>query len=36
MGAARVLIVDDDPELRVFLRTELELDGYTCAEASTG
>ncbi len=36
MGAARVLIVDDDPELRVFLRTELELDGYSCAEASTG
>jgi two-component system response regulator MprA len=36
MGAVRVLIVDDDPELRVFLRTELELDGYACAEAATG
>ena len=36
MGAFRVLIVDDDPELRVFLRTELELDGYSCGEASTG
>jgi two-component system response regulator MprA len=36
MGAFRVLIVDDDPELRVFLRTELELDGYSCGEAATG
>ncbi len=36
MGAARVLIVDDDPELRCFLRTELELEGYACGEAATG
>jgi len=36
MIAARVLIIDDDPELRVFLRTELELDGYSCSEAATG
>jgi two-component system response regulator MprA len=36
MNAARVLIIDDDPELRVFLRTELELDGYSCSEAATG
>jgi two-component system response regulator MprA len=36
MIAARVLIIDDDPELRVFLRTELELDGYSCGEAATG
>lgn len=36
MGAARVLIVDDDPELRHFLRTELELEGYACSEAATG
>jgi two-component system response regulator MprA len=36
MRAVRVLIVDDDPELRVFLRTELELDGYSCGEAGTG
>jgi two-component system, OmpR family, response regulator MprA len=36
MRAARVLIVDDDPELRLFLRTELELDGYSCSEAGTG
>jgi two-component system, OmpR family, response regulator MprA len=36
MGAARLLIVDDDPELRHFLRTELELEGYACTEAATG
>jgi two-component system response regulator MprA len=36
MRSVRVLIVDDDPELRVFLRTELELDGYSCGEAATG
>jgi len=36
MGTARVLIVDDDPELRHFLRTELELEGYACSEAATG
>jgi two-component system response regulator MprA len=36
MGAIRVLIVDDDPELRVFLRAELELEGYHCGEAGTG
>ena len=39
MGQAssqRVLIVDDDPELRQFLRGELELEGYSCGEASSG
>jgi DNA-binding response OmpR family regulator len=36
LGAARLLIVDDDPELRHFLRTELELEGYACTEAATG
>ena len=30
------MIVDDDPELRHFLRTELELDGYCCSEAGSG
>ena len=35
MSEVRVLIVDDDPELRQFLRTELELEGYVCAEAVT-
>ena len=32
----RLLIVDDDPELRNFLRAELEIEGYTCAEAASG
>ncbi|EDY39206.1 two-component response regulator [Cyanobium sp. PCC 7001] len=36
MSGPRLLIVDDDPELRRFLRTELELEGYSCEEASTG
>ena len=36
MPSARLLIVDDDPELRQFLRTELEIEGYSCAEAATG
>jgi DNA-binding response OmpR family regulator len=31
-----VLIDDDAPELRHFLRTELELEGYGCGEAATG
>ena len=31
MPSARLLIVDDDPELRQFLRTELEIEGYACA-----
>ena len=36
MASARLLIVDDDPSLRRFLRTELELEGYRCQEAATG
>ena len=36
MPSARLLIVDDDPELRHFLRTELEIDGYSCGEAASG
>lgn len=36
MTSARLLIVDDDPSLRQFLRTELELEGYSCQEAGTG
>lgn len=36
MPSARLLIVDDDPSLRQFLRTELELEGYSCQEAATG
>ncbi|MFM7314828.1 MAG: response regulator transcription factor, partial [Cyanobium sp.] len=36
MTAARLLIVDDDPELRHFLCTELRVEGYDCHEAATG
>ena len=36
MASARLLIVDDDPSLRQFLRTELELEGYSCQEAASG
>jgi two-component system response regulator MprA len=36
MASARLLIVDDDPSLRRFLRTELELEGYHCQEAAAG
>lgn len=35
-AAARVLVVDDDPELRQFLRQELELEGYCCDTAAGG
>jgi two-component system, OmpR family, response regulator MprA len=36
MTPARLLIVDDDPELRNFLSTELQVEGYDCIEAATG
>ena len=36
MSSASLLIVDDDPSLRQFLRAELELEGYKCEEAATG
>ena len=32
----RVLVVDDDPNLRQFLTAELELEGYACRTASCG
>ena len=32
----RVLIVDDDPELRRFLSGELAFEGYSCGEAGSG
>jgi two-component system, cell cycle response regulator len=35
-GVAPVLIVDDDPDIRTFLRAVLEGDGHTILEASTG
>ena len=36
LSQAHVLVVDDDPELRDFLSSELEVEGYACAVASTG
>ncbi|MCX5947611.1 MAG: response regulator transcription factor [Cyanobacteria bacterium] len=36
MNPYRLLIVDDDPELRNFLVTELSVEGYNCQEAATG
>lgn len=33
---ARVLIVDDDPDLRAFLHSELSIEGYQCEVAATG
>jgi len=34
-GGFRVLVVDDDPELRQFLQQELSADGHTCLEAGS-
>jgi two-component system KDP operon response regulator KdpE len=34
-GGPMVLIVDDDPRLREFVRVNLELEGYTVREASS-
>ena len=34
--AARVLVVDDDPELREFLLGELTMEGYACEAAASG
>ena len=36
MADLRLLLVDDDPELRSFLRQELQADGYQCEEAASG
>ncbi len=35
-ATVRVLVVDDDPELRMFLRQELEVEGYDCDTAANG
>jgi len=34
-GAPLILIVDDDPRLREFVRVNLEMDGYTVREAGS-
>ena len=34
--ARRVLVVDDEPEIRTVLRAYLEHDGFVVAEAGTG
>jgi excisionase family DNA binding protein len=34
-GAARVLVVDDDPGLREFIRVNLEAEGYSVREAAS-
>jgi two-component system response regulator MprA len=36
MTSARLLIVDDDPEMRSFLTSELAVEGYACEEAACG
>lgn len=36
MGASRLLIVDDDPDLRAFLSGELSAEGHRCLLAATG
>ena len=36
MSTSRLLIVDDDPELRGFLAAELGVEGYSCDQVSTG
>lgn len=36
MSPSRLLVVDDDPDLRNFLVTELRVEGYDCNEAATG
>ena len=35
MASPRLLIVDDDQELLVFLRTKLEIEGHACTEAAS-
>ena len=35
-GRSRLLVVDDDPQLRHFLHDELTADGHLCLEVATG
>ena len=36
MSSAKILIVDDEPQIRRVLRTTLTSQGYTVAEATSG
>ena len=36
MNSAKILVVDDEPQIRRVLRTTLTSHGYTVAEARTG
>ena len=36
MAKERILIADDEPDIRLVLRTRLELEGFTVLEASDG
>ena len=35
-GQARILLVEDDPDVRMVMRTELETSGYQIWEAADG
>jgi len=36
MSKERILIADDDPDIRIFLRTSLEEQGFSVVEAENG
>ena len=36
MSKERILVVDDDPDIRIFLRTSLEAHGFAVVEAENG
>lgn len=36
LASMKILIVDDDDDIRQFLRTSLELDGYTIVDSHSG
>lgn len=36
MHSAHILIVDDEPNIRLMLRTALKTEGYTLREAADG
>ena len=36
MSDDRILVVDDDEDVRIFIRTSLEAEGYSVIEAADG